>query len=237
MFDLPDEPGLPDRPPPPRSPMERAREWVAWVGPGRIVGTAMVVVAVLAAAYWLVKPPPATPESTLPFARGSSTSCTLAGAATAVADTASPTTAGELVVHVAGAVKASGVYRMPAGSRVIDAVQLAGGLAADAQPDAVNLAALVADGERVYVPHVGEPVPVAPAGGTATGTTLPPGPVDINRATADELDSLPGIGPATAAAIVAHRDQFGPFGSVDDLADVRGIGPAKMEALRGLVTT
>jgi competence protein ComEA len=238
VSDLPDVPALPDRPPPPRTPTERAREWVQWVGPGRIVGSALVVIAVLAAAYWLVKPPPATTESTLPYARGAATTTGGPSSTLPTPSTSSSTTLGELVVHVAGAVVSSGVYRMPPGSRVIDAVQQAGGLAADAQPDAVNLAAPLSDGERVYVPRQGEVVPVtASSAGIGTGSTAPPGPIDINRATADELDSLPGIGPATAAAIVAHRDQFGPFGSVDDLADVRGIGPAKLEALRGLVTT
>lgn len=240
MTDLPDEPGLPDRPPPPRPWTERARTWVQWVGPARIVGSALVVLAVLAAAYWLVKPPAPTTESTLPFARPSATTIgqsEQAGAAPTTNDGAAAptTTSGEVVVHVAGAVTAPGVYRLPTGSRVVDAVQSAGGLTADAQPDAVNLAALLGDGERVYVPRVGEVVPVVSL--AATGSTAPPGPIDINRASADELDALPGVGPATAAAIVAFRDQHGPFGSVDDLADVRGIGPAKLEALRGLVTT
>jgi competence protein ComEA len=241
VSDLPDVPGLPDRPPPPRTVIERVRSWVEWVGPGRIVGSAFVVVAVLAVAYWLVKPPPATTESTLPFARSSTTvprgggSSANATGATSAPSSAPSTTAVEVVVHVAGAVRTTGVYRLPSGSRVIDAVQRAGGLTADAQPDAVNLAAPLADGERVYVPRLGEAVPVSASVGAAS--TAPPGPIDINRATADELDALPGIGPTTAAAIVAHRDQNGPFGSVDDLADVRGIGPAKMEALRGLVTT
>ena len=139
------------------------------------------------------------------------------------------------MVHGAGAVVSSGGYRLPPGRRVIDAVQVAGGLAGDALPDAVNLAALLTDGERVYVPAVGESVPSLVVG--PPGTTVPAGPVNLNTATADDLDSLPGIGPATAAAIIAHRDQHGPFATVDDLADVRGIGPAKVEALRGLVTT
>ncbi len=241
MFDLPDGSGLPDRPPPPRPWIERARTWVEWVGPGRIIGSALVVLAVLAAAYWLVKPPAISTESTLPFAHSSTTAAGqsvgagVGGAPTSLA-AATTTTSGEVVVHVAGAVTSSGVYRLPSGSRVVDAVQSAGGLAGDAQPDAVNLAAVLTDGERIYVPRVGEVVSTSVAAANS-GNTAPPGPIDINRASADDLDSLPGVGPATAAAIVAHRDQYGPFGSVDDLADVRGIGPAKLEALRGLVTT
>ncbi len=80
-----------------------------------------------------------------------------------------------------------------------------------------------------------EVVPVVRAAGGDPDTT-PTSPVNINSAAADELDSLPGVGPATAAAIIAHRDQYGPFGSIEDLADVRGIGPSKLDALRGLVT-
>lgn len=212
----------------------RVRAWLVWVGPGRVVGTAVVVLAVLAAAYWLVKPPPATTESRLPFATSTTAAETAGPEASPSTSGAAPRTSApaEMVVHVAGAVARSGVYRVPAGSRVVDVVEVAGGLAADAQPDAINLAAPVTDGERVYVPHVGETV-TAPV---PASSAAPAGPIDLNTATADQLDELPGIGPATAAAIVAHREQFGPFGSVDDLADVKGIGPAKIEVLRGLVT-
>jgi competence protein ComEA len=75
----------------------------------------------------------------------------------------------------------------------------------------------------------------AASGTSIAGGALPAGPIDLNRATVDELDRLPGVGPATAAAIVAHRDEFGPFASVDDLLDVRGIGPAKLDAIRTLI--
>jgi competence protein ComEA len=97
----------------------------------------------------------------------------------------------------------------------------------------VELAAPLTDGERVYVPRVGE-APPPPTGSTA-GTSSSRGPVDLNRASAADLESLPGIGPALAQAIIDHRSQDGPFRSVDDLADVRGIGPAKMDQLRPLV--
>ena len=136
-----------------------------------------------------------------------------------------------VVVHVAGAVVSPGVYPVPEGSRVIDAVRAAGGFAADANPDAVNLAALVADAQRVYVPREGEAVvvDVGAAGGLAAG------PINLNSATADQLDELPGVGPATAAAILAYRTQVGRFSTVDDLLEVRGIGDAKLEQLRPLV--
>jgi competence protein ComEA len=154
---------------------------------------------------------------------------------------------GQVVVHVAGAVAAPGVVRLGNGSRVVDAVTAAGGLRADADPDRVNLAATLVDGQRVVVPIVGQPVPaeVAPApapssggatAGTASGTAAPGAPVDLNTATAEQLDALPGVGPSTAAAILDHRASAGPFTSVDQLLDVRGIGEAKLEALRDLVS-
>jgi competence protein ComEA len=232
---------LPERPVPPASLAERARHWLRWVGPGRLVAGSVSVLAVLAAGYWLVKPPTATTESRLPFATKTTTSHTSARTgshATSVeASTtllvAVSTTGGEVVVDVAGAVQRGGVYRLPAGSRVTDAVRAAGGLGTTADVDAVNLAAVVADGQRIYIPRVGEPAPVAvPVAVPSTAA----GPVDLNTATIDQLDRLPGVGPSTAAAIIAHRQQNGPFRSVDDLAAVKGIGPAKVAALRGLVT-
>ncbi len=152
---------------------------------------------------------------------------------------------GQVVVHVAGAVAAPGVVRLSNGSRVVDAVTAAGGLRADADPDRVNLAATLVDGQRVVVPIVGQPVPaeVAPApapssGGATAGAASSGGaaPVDLNTATAEQLDALPGVGPSTAAAILDHRASAGPFTSVDQLLDVRGIGEAKLEALRDLVS-
>lgn len=229
MHDLPH---LPERPAPRRSLRDRALEWLEWVGPARVVGGAVVVLAVVAGAYWLVRPPAPSPESTLPFASSPSTTAVAGGADTTVPAVAD-TTASTVVVHVAGAVAAPGVYRLPVGSRVVDAVEAAGGTADGAQPDAVNLAAVLVDGERVYLPRLGEVAPVVASPG---GVEAPAGPLDLNRATAEQLDDLPGVGPATAAAIVAHRDANGPFSSVDDLADVRGIGPAKLAAIRDLVT-
>jgi competence protein ComEA len=194
------------------------------VGWARVGVTAVAVLAVLAAAYWLVAPPRPPAEAGLPFATAATTAAT-------AATTAAPVPVGnEVVVHVAGAVERSGVYHLPAGSRVVDALAAAGGAAANAEVDAINLAAPLLDGQRVYVPRVGEQVPpVSPS-------EAPQGPLDLNSATEEQLDDLPGVGPSTAAAIVAHREANGPFGSVEDLGEVRGIGPAKLEALRGLVT-
>jgi len=141
------------------------------------------------------------------------------------------------VVHVAGAVAAPGLHELPPGARVADAVAAAGGLAPQADSARINLAAPVVDGERVYVLQVGEqepPVAVSPPPASAGDPGS--GPVDLNTADADALDSLPGVGPATAAAILQHRAEVGAFTSVDQLLDVPGIGEAKLEALRDLVT-
>ncbi len=216
---------LPDRPAPARSLLQRVGAWMEWVGVGRLAASALAVTVVMAGGYWLVKPPTATTESKLPYAGSAST------ASTATNSTTTSIAVGLVIVHVAGAVNAPGVYQLVTGSRVIDAVQVAGGFAANANPDAINLAALLADSERVYVPAVGELMPPV-----LTETAAEVWPININAATADRLVDLPGVGPATAAAIIAYRDQHGPFASVDQLADVRGIGPAKLDAIRALVT-
>jgi competence protein ComEA len=205
------------------------REWVVWFGLGRLVATALAVIAVAVGGTWLLKASPSRPEDALPFATRSSTT-------TIAVATLPPTTVpSSIVVYVAGSVAVPGIYRLAASARVNDALLAAGGANADADLGVVNLAASVHDGERVYVPAVGEAIPPAIEG--APDTSTPPAePVNINSATADQLDVLPGVGPATAAAIVAHRLQHGPFQTVEQLGDVRGIGPAKLDALRGLVT-
>jgi competence protein ComEA len=145
-----------------------------------------------------------------------------------------------VLVHVVGAVRAPGVVELPAGARVVDAVHAAGGAGDDADLDRVNLAATLADGQRVAVPRVGEPVPPEPApvgGGDATaGGTGAGDPLRLNAATAEELEDLPGIGPTLAAAIVRTREEIGGFRSVDDLQRVPGIGPARLAQIRDLVT-
>jgi competence protein ComEA len=222
---------FPERPAPPVSLLSRLSAWVQWVGAARVVASAIVVLAVVVGAYWLVKPPIATSESKLPYA---ATATTLTAQSSSTAPPATSATQ-LVVVHVAGAVQSPGVYRLSPGARVIDAVDAAGGVAADSNPDAINLAATLVDGERVYVPRLGEVAPAVVAGTIDDGTPAN-GPVNLNTATSDDLDTLPGVGPTTAAAILAYRDQHGPFGSIDDLGEVSGIGPAKIEALRGLVT-
>lgn len=129
-----------------------------------------------------------------------------------------------LVIDVAGAVDRPGVYRLPEGSRVIDAIRRAGGLASGASPGAINRAARLADGQQVVVP-------AAAAGGPEVGVTGEV-PVSLGTATAAQLEEIDGIGPVTASRIIEFRDQQGGLSSVDDLDRVRGIGPVTLEALR-----
>ena len=144
---------------------------------------------------------------------------------------AAPVAQRRVLVHVVGAVREPGLYRLDDGDRVADAIERAGGAAAKADLAGVNLAAPVVDGTQVVVPAVG--AARASSGGT-TGAAA--GPVSLSSATVEELDTLPGIGPVTAEKIVAWRDAHGPFRSVDDLDAVPGIGPTRVEQLRELVT-
>ena len=221
------------RPLPPRSWRERLEGLADATGtsPVRIVAGGVAVTIGLLVGLWLLRPPAAPPEASLPFA---STTVSLA-------PTSSTTTVPDvLVVHVAGAVAGPGIHELATGSRVADAIEAAGGLVPQADAARINLAAPVVDGERVYVLAVGEEAPPAAVGTTPAAPGAGPapvaGPVNLNTADAAALDSLPGVGPATAAAILEHRAKVGAFASVDQLLDVPGIGEAKLEALRDLVT-
>lgn len=138
-----------------------------------------------------------------------------------------PSSKGRLYVHVVGGVRHPGLYRLPQGSRVADALARAGGATPKAQVELVNLAAPVADGQQIVVPRRGAAV-VATASGAA-------GPVHLNSATLEQLDALPGVGPVTAQKILDYRREHGAFGSVDELDAVSGIGPARLDELREVV--
>lgn len=162
-----------------------------------------------------------------------------------------PSRPGQVVVHVAGAVASPGVVTLDEGARVADAIDAAGGLAQEADPDQLNLARPLTDGEQVRVPRVGEDASAwqgtsgqagASAGGGGGGQApgaagpAPSGTVNLNTADAAELETLPGIGPALAQRIIDYRTEHGAFTSVDELTSVSGIGSARLEALRDLVS-
>jgi competence protein ComEA len=135
---------------------------------------------------------------------------------------------GDLVIDVAGAVREPGVYRLPAGARVVDAISRAGGPDGDALLEGINRAARLTDGQQVVVPE-------SRPGGTAAAGSVgadPAGPIGLGTATVEQLETIDGIGPVTAAKIVEYRDSQGGLASVEQLDEVSGIGPATMESLR-----
>jgi competence protein ComEA len=135
-----------------------------------------------------------------------------------------------VVVQIGGAVATPGVYTLPGGARLQDAIVAAGGLASDANPSSLNLAARVGDGESITVESLGRATePPAPAGGELAV-------VNINTATLDELDSLPGIGPVIGERIIAYREEHGPFVTIDGLIEVEGISANLLERLRPRIT-
>jgi competence protein ComEA len=212
------------RPLPPPGFRDRVAGWLTDLGltpRATLLGGAAILIALLGW-WWLRSPAPPPAEAAVPLA----TASTLGG-------DAPPTTGlGPVMAHAAGAVRRPGLYELAPGARVADLLDAAGGALPTADLDRVNLAEVVADGTQVYVPGRGEAAPpVTPSGEPAEG-----GPVDVNTAGPDELDTLPGVGPATAAAIIEYREAHGPFVSVDDLIDVPGIGEAKLADLRDRVT-
>ncbi|HWJ31989.1 MAG TPA: helix-hairpin-helix domain-containing protein [Gaiellaceae bacterium] len=148
-----------------------------------------------------------------------------------VARAKAPAKPAAIYVDVVGAVRRPGLYRVRDGARVADAVARAGGVTPKAQLELVNLAARIADGEQVVVPRRGAAAALPAPGGSAE----PRGPVHLNSATLEQLDSLPGVGPVTAQKILDYREQHGGFNSVDELDAVAGIGPARLADLRELV--
>jgi len=209
-----------------------------------MIGTVLSVAFVGIAGWWLVQVPPPPPEANLSFA-----STTVAASPTIGVSASSINTTPQIItVHVAGAVKNPGVYRLKYGSRINDGIVAAGGATSAANLDVINLATVLNEGEQIYVPKRGEKPHVitnrpqvggaggaggaggvAGAGGAANSAV--PQLININLASVVELEQLPGVGPATAKAIVAYREKNGAFLKVEDLLKVRGIGPAKLSEI------
>jgi competence protein ComEA len=227
-------------------------ERLKWFGASRMIGSVLSVAFVGVAGWWLVQTPPPPPEASLSFA-----STTVATSATII--TSAPivnATPQIITVHVAGSVKNPGVYRLKYGSRINDGIVAAGGATSAANLDVINLATVLNEGEQIYVPKRGEKPHtitdrpqlgggggaagglngVGGATGGATGVGGATGSaalqlININLASVVELEQLPGVGPATAKAIVAYREKNGAFLKVEDLLKVRGIGPAKLSEI------
>lgn len=234
--------------PPPTAPLWRVR----------IVTSAVLLLAVVAGTWWAVGwlTSPAGPTgSGAPVAAPVEPAASAGSREEPVADTPVPDggptgPADTVTVHVAGEVAEPGLVELPAGARVQDALQAAGGPTEQAAVDRLNLAAPAVDGSQILVPGP-ESIPGVGGGGDgAAGAGTPaaagsgvggtgaggPGGVNVNTADAATLEQLPGIGPALAGRIIDHREQVGPFGSLEDLDAVSGIGPAMMERLDGLVS-
>lgn len=239
MSDPPIERDAPARPLLPATTSER---WSQWIHEPRLLTAGLVVVAIVAGAWWLRlssgDSSGASPRSS-PAASVASPSSTSSNAPTT-------TSAPVFVVDVVGAVRRAGVVSLPASARVIDAVNAAGGALPTADLDRINLAAHLVDGMRIAVPRRGAPSdPAGPtsdpdAGGSGpasgpSGTPTPSTPVDLNTATEAQLEALPGIGPSLAQAILQEREHEGGFKTVDDLRRVRGIGDVRFAQIRSLV--
>lgn len=139
-----------------------------------------------------------------------------------------------LKVHVSGAVARPGVYELAAGARVEEALRMAGPLP-EAEVHALNLAASLADGQKIVVPKKGEAVET-PTWGSPAGGAVARGKININSASAAELETLPGIGPTLAQRIVTYREEHGPFRSVEDIKNVPGIGEGRFGQIKDLIT-
>ncbi|HEX9343359.1 MAG TPA: ComEA family DNA-binding protein [Actinomycetota bacterium] len=236
---------------------DHAGRLLAGVGRQRVVLSVVALVALACAAVIWFRGTPRPIDPTMAGARASASGAMLTsvtgadatpptppgsgmGANAVGAGTGADTGTGALAVDVVGRVRHPGLVHLPVGSRVIDAIQAAGGAAPGADLDAVNLARKLADGEQLRVPRHGEAAVLPttaqldPAGSTGLGGP-PSGPLDLNTTTTEQLDTLPGVGQVTASRIIAYRAAH-PFTSVDDLRQVPGIGDRRFATLKDLVT-
>ena len=212
--------------------MERLRERLAELERRELVGLFVIGAVIVAAClvwYWRSLPRPVRIEAAASGSDASHPGSASAGPA------ASPTPGPELVVDVAGWVRHPGVYRFHQGDRVIDAIQAAGGAKPGANLAAINEAALLQDAQQVLVARRGAGSGGAGGGGSG-GAGTAGGKINLNTATLDQLETLPGIGEVIGQRIIDYREQHGPFHSVDDLLDVSGIGPSHLADVKDLVT-
>jgi competence protein ComEA len=228
---------------PPDGPRARVRALLAGAGRQRVAAALLVLLALLGAGIIWVRATPrlagplpgqdaaAPADQTLPRAAPHSSSA--GGSSSGAGSSAGAGPSGQVAVHVAGRVRHPGLVRLPAGSRVQDAITAAGGVTSGADLDAINLARKLTDGEQVRVPGPGDPAPPPPD--AAAGPATPTAPLDLNTATVEQLDTLPGVGEVTAGRIVAYRSAH-PFTTVDELLEVPGIGQRRFDQLKDLVT-
>lgn len=236
------------------------RRWVAWVGLSRLIGAAAAVVAGTVVLVLVLRVPAPPLETALPRA-GVSTSVSDGSVSSVPTMTINERAPASVAVHVVGAVRRPGVYVLASGARAVDALRQAGGPTSEADTSAVNLATVLRDGDQMYIPprrtssaastpprrlpvmaprtRVTLTTPSQESTSAVTGAPTPQpangGTVSLSTATEKELEELPGVGPATAAAIVAHRRAHGPFRRVEDLLNVKGIGEAKLAAMRSRI--
>jgi competence protein ComEA len=214
---------------------------VLWLPARRaVVGLGLVLLIAVLVALFLVWQAQPSAEAA-PRVHRSAPTVGATDAPAGVVGTPAPAAApAVVVVHVVGAVHRPGLVRLPVGSRVADAVKAAGGTTASARPASINLARVLVDGEQLVVQRrSGPPLLAAPGamgGGTAGAAGAGAGPVDLNTATLEALDGLPGIGPVLAQRILDWRTAHGRFSSVDELGEVSGIGEATLDDLRPVVT-
>jgi competence protein ComEA len=212
----------------------RVRAVLAGAGRQRVAVALLALAALIGAGIVWVRATPRLAGETTGQGAVAASDQTLPRAAPETSATASPSD--EVAVHVAGRVRRPGLVHLPAGSRVHDAIRAAGGATSGADLNAVNLARKLTDGEQIRVPAPGDPAPppdAATTPGSLGGT--PSAPLDLNTATPEQLDTLPGVGEVTANRIVAYRSAH-PFTTVDELLEVPGIGQRRFEQLKDLVT-
>ena len=234
---------------------EKCSHFLKWYGPARAFATAGSVAVVCVGAWWLLRAPAPPLENSIPLVSIASASDSSSSSVVGAIPSTTLVGVREVVVHVAGAVNTPGVYRLKPTARVIDAVNAAGGVTVSADTAAVNLALPLLDAEQVYIPTrsskkphttvaVQRKLPTTPSAPSstvaaaivgATESSVKSALVNINTATALELEALPSVGPSTAKAIVSFRLKNGPFGKAEDLLKVPGIGDGKLAAMKPFV--